>query len=140
MDANEVLRKFQEFDKDKNGFVSVCEAETILKKELGFTAESTRKLVEQYDKNNDGRLSYEEFIWFYWRVKERKDDLVEKFKKIDKDGSQTICFEEARQVLKDSDFSDEDIKHLFALHDTNQDGVLQFEEFLQFWQNIERVK
>lgn len=38
MDANEVLRKFQEFDKDKNGFVSVCEAETILKKELGFTA------------------------------------------------------------------------------------------------------
>lgn len=91
--------------------------------------------------------AYSLFIRINWIVRVlfvdniyRKDDLVEKFKKIDKDGSQTICFEEARQVLKDSDFSDEDIKHLFALHDTNQDGVLQFEEFLQFWQNIERAK
>lgn len=37
MNANEVIRKFQEYDKDKNGYVSVAEAQQILEKELGFT-------------------------------------------------------------------------------------------------------
>lgn len=68
----------------------------------------------------------------------RKNDLIEKFQLMDKDGSQSISFDEAKCVLKDYNFSDEDVKNLFNLHDTNKDGVLQFGEFLRFWQNVEK--
>ena len=63
----DVRRKFQDYDKDGNGVVSLEEAHDILRKELAFTPAQTAELVKKYDKNGDGQLSYEEFIRFYGR-------------------------------------------------------------------------
>ena len=65
----EIRRKFQEFDVDGNGYVTAHEAHDILRKELAFTPEQSIKLVQRYDKNGDGQLSYEEFAKFYAKVK-----------------------------------------------------------------------
>ena len=65
----DIRRKFMEYDGDGNGVVTVNEAHDILKKELGFTHKQSEELVKRYDKNNDGKLSYEEFIEFYSKVR-----------------------------------------------------------------------
>ena len=60
---------FMEYDKDGNGFVSAEEAHEILQRELAFNHEQSVQLVQRYDKNGDGQLSYEEFVKFYSKVK-----------------------------------------------------------------------
>ena len=63
--------KFQQFDADANGLISRHEAHHVLKDELGFTESQTLNLIAQFDVNADGYLSYEEFIGFYLKVKDR---------------------------------------------------------------------
>lgn len=65
----EIRRKFSEFDEDGSGSVSATEAHQILQKELAFTPAQSAELVARYDKNNDGQLSFEEFVAFYSTVK-----------------------------------------------------------------------
>lgn len=65
----EIRRKFSEFDEDGSGSVSATEAHQILQKELAFTPAQSAELVARYDKNNDGQLSFEEFVAFYSKVK-----------------------------------------------------------------------
>ena len=60
-----------EYDRDGNGFISPDEACIVLSRELGFTPDKSRQLMQQFDKNHDGFLSYDEFIGFYMKVKEK---------------------------------------------------------------------
>ena len=66
-----VRHKFQEYDKDGNGVVTMEEAHNILRKELGFSPQQSIELVRRYDKNGDGHLSYEEFVNFYEKVRSK---------------------------------------------------------------------
>lgn len=54
---------FQACDADKNGYITRDELKNILK-EYGFygTDEEISWLIDRYDKNHDGRISYSEFI------------------------------------------------------------------------------
>lgn len=54
---------FSACDQDRNGFITREEFKNILK-EYGFyaTENEVRWLVDRYDRNNDGRISYAEFI------------------------------------------------------------------------------
>ena len=49
--------------------MTVPEAHDVLKRELGFGPEQSQELLNRYDKNGDGQLSYEEFVKFYTKVK-----------------------------------------------------------------------
>ena len=49
--------------------VTLEEAYTLLSRELGFTPKKTQLLLQEFDVNHDGRLSYEEFVGFYGKVK-----------------------------------------------------------------------
>ncbi len=65
------MSKFREFDRDGNGFITLNEAQLVLARDLGFTADRTRGMVSQFDVNHDGRLSYNEFVAFYCKVEEK---------------------------------------------------------------------
>ena len=67
----EFRRKFREYDADGNGFVSFEEAAAVLSRELGFGAEQTHSMLAQFDSNHDGKLSYDEFIGFYAKIKDK---------------------------------------------------------------------
>ena len=54
---------FDEFDKDKNGSVSVDEARPILRK-LGLSDVDIEALIRKHDTNKDGELQYNEFVSF----------------------------------------------------------------------------
>lgn len=128
----DIRRKFQEFDQDGNGLVSLDEAHDILRKELAFTPVQTEELVKRYDKNGDGHLSYEEFVRFYGKVTSKAAQIKAMFHEFDKDGSGSISVEEARHMLKKLDIPDDEVRTLVALHDKNNDGELQYEEFITF--------
>merc|ERR1712018_1057923 len=90
-------------------------------------------MLSQCDYNNDGKLSYHEFAGFYDKVKSRKSAIDQAFRQYDKDGKGYITFQDARKILGGMGFSERDVLRIFHNHDTNRDGLLQYDEFQQFW-------
>ena len=68
---DEIKQTFEKYDADGNGYISYREAHEILHEELGFDETKTANMIRTYDRNGDNRLSYEEFIWFYWKIQEK---------------------------------------------------------------------
>ena len=64
---------------------------------------------------------------------DRKEELQKMFRSFDTDGDNSISLDEAKLLLRDFRFSDVEIRDLMRLHDSNQDGRLQYEEFVHFW-------
>jgi len=62
------------------------------------------------------------------------------FLKYDVDGSNSISFSEFRDLCSDFGYllSDQELEMAIKLLDTNGDNVLQYEEFVKFWNNDER--
>ncbi|KAK4474507.1 hypothetical protein MN116_001655 [Schistosoma mekongi] len=60
------LRKvFREMDRNKNGTISKDELKVFMKRDCNFIFPSqVEHWVNEYDKNRDGSLNYEEFIGF----------------------------------------------------------------------------
>ena len=69
----------------------------------------------------------------HFKLIHRKNELQKIFERFDQDNNKTISFEEARIVLKDYQFTEDEIHRLFELHDRNHDGVLNYAEFVHFW-------
>ena len=69
VEEDEVIRAFQTFDKDGNGWLSCAEFKHILCN-LGdkFSLEETNEIFKEADLNHDGKLDYREFVQF-WRTK-----------------------------------------------------------------------
>jgi Ca2+-binding EF-hand superfamily protein len=129
----EIRHKFQEFDRDCNGYISREEAYGVLFRELGFDREKSNSLINQFDINADGQLSYEEFIGFYMKVRERKDAIDVAFRQFDRDNKGYVSMGDAKRILKGQLFSDAEVEAIVRAHDTNHDGKLQYEEFVHFW-------
>ena len=55
------------------------------------------------------------------------------FRKFDKDANNSISFDEAKVILAGFEFSDTEIQDMITIHDTNKDGLLQYDEFVNFW-------
>ena len=68
---SEIFRVFTEYDKDRNGFISLSEAHQVLQDEVGFRPQQTTDLLRLCDKNSDGKLSFNEFVQFYFKVQEK---------------------------------------------------------------------
>lgn len=66
-----IFEEFQKYDKDRNGYVSLEEATEVLNTKLGFPPDKTKKMLEKCDRNGDNRLSYDEFVEFYFRVEQK---------------------------------------------------------------------
>lgn len=67
--SSEAIRSaFEETDMDKSGYISLLEAQSLLKKKFNFPPDQTRRLMQACDRNHDGELSYNEFVDFYEAV------------------------------------------------------------------------
>lgn len=68
-EEEEVIRAFQTFDKDRNGYLSCAEFKHILVN-LGdrFTEAEVEEIFREADLNGDGKLEYREFVEF-WKDK-----------------------------------------------------------------------
>jgi Ca2+-binding EF-hand superfamily protein len=156
-----MTRIFKKVDKDKSGKLTLKEFEAAMAS-LCFTGVKTQlaKLFERYDEEDDGTVSYEEFIKRVLGINNNpKGDalsrsLIERvraqiiarggangirtigriFRIMDDNGSKTLNYEEFRLGLGDMgvrNIPDEDFQRLCKIFDKNNDGNIGFDEFLR---------
>ncbi len=96
--------------------------------------------MEMIDTNQNGLIDYTEFIaaclQSYNYLKE--NHLKAAFQYFDKDGSGTISKDELRQVLANDEcmLQDKDIENLLNGVDANDDGEVDYQEFISMMNKI----
>lgn len=124
---------------DENGNGSIDKQELVKGLRclgLNPTNSDIKELLDKFDRNNDDALNLSEFAELYIEYTQKnssvEEDLAEQFKKLDVDGSGYIDIEELRKVLSHGDekLSDEEIQEVVNEFDTNGDGKITLEEFI----------
>ena len=65
LNKKDLKRAFSKFDKDNNGLLDLYELTKGIQLFLNGVKESqVQQLVQKYDKNGDGKISYDEFLYF----------------------------------------------------------------------------
>lgn len=149
-------RVFSAADSDGNGVLDVAEVETLLSN-TGFklTPEQVQQVISLADTNQDGVLSYEEFVPVMVAAlqtqhlnpdKYTPEQLSAYFTKIfsaaDVNGDGVLDQAEVEFLLSNTGFkfSPSQVAELVAAADTNQDGVLSYTEFVPLMLEVLRGK
>ena len=139
----EYKEAFDMFDKNKKGTISDTDITKIMKN-FGYPMKKSeaQKLVAEIDNNGDGELDFEEFVTLMQKsiqyIDETDEDLVLRaFKSFDKDHDGKITNYEFRYILSQLGdmFTDEEVDTLFKECDLDNDGILVYQDFINFWRN-----
>ena len=148
---------FKAYDKDNSGYISSSEWSDALNKMSGESLSKNQAKeifkLEKYDLNNDGKLSFEEFVsYIHNTTAELSEDQKEKLKSLFPDSIDTktffeslgmhLTYEELDQINNSLDKEDSDkdtleynfenmCKALFKFTDKNHDGFISARE-MQF--------
>ncbi|KAL4237937.1 calmodulin-like 3 [Mactra antiquata] len=128
---------FDIFDEDHNGTICATELRSAMKL-LGddLSEEEVKKLIEAEDMDGDGStLNFEEFQRFLSKrqPKTPEDKMKRIFKICDRDGNGSITAEELRSTMKrlGLKITEEDFQNLLAKADTDNDGEINYDEFVK---------
>ena len=139
----EYKEAFDMFDKDKSGTISAVEITKIMKN-FGnpVSKKEVDRMIAEIDTTGDGELDFEEFVTLMQRnisyIEESEEDLVLRaFKSFDKDHDGKITNYEFRYILTQlgDKFTDEECDTLFKECDLDNDGILVYQDFINFWRN-----
>ena len=132
----EIKAKFAIFDADNSGQINAAELATVLRAVgLNPTEHHVQELLEEYDADDSGALSFAEFARLYVEELESVEEADKLFKNafqfFDKDGNGEISLVEFREVLTQlgDPMGDDEVSLFFKLVDRNNDGKLQYDEF-----------
>lgn len=136
---DEYKEAFDMFDKDHSGTISVDEIAKIMKN-FGnpLSKDEIREMIKDIDTSGDGELDFDEFVTLMQRqevVEDDDDEVLRAFKSFDKDQNGYITNNEFRYILTKlgERFTDQEVDTLFRECDLNDDGRLNYEEFIEFW-------
>ena len=137
----EYKEAFDMFDIDKSGTLSVNEIVKIMKN-FGYTIKKSeaKKMIDEIDVSGDGELDFEEFVTLMEKQTQYVDisdeELVLRaFKSFDKNNDGKITNYEFKYILTQmgQTISDEDFKLLFEQCNLDEEGILNYEDFINFW-------
>ncbi|XP_074095948.1 uncharacterized protein LOC141525375 [Cotesia typhae] len=133
----DIKEAFDLFDKDGTGIIASKELKIVLRA-LGFEykREELKKLTSKVDPDNEGVISYEDFLHLVAEKMSEKDDTQEvmrAFKLFDDDGTGKITFKNLKRVAKElgETLTDEEIQEMIDEADRDGDGAISPEEFLR---------
>ena len=143
----EVLSEYREifdsYDINKNGKIERKEMKIILKK-LGKngTQEEIDEIWRAMNKiDSDSTISFDDFIEFINRFNLTKnsmstDDIINAFEIFDRNHDGTISINEFKHILMDlgQKLSEKEVEEIIQDIDFNEDGKLNYREFVEFWQ------
>uniref|UniRef100_A0A4W5P583 Solute carrier family 25 member 24, like n=1 Tax=Hucho hucho TaxID=62062 RepID=A0A4W5P583_9TELE len=120
---------FVKLDKNNDGSISVEELHNEMKK-TGIMAADQKTVVNNYDRNNDGRLDYTEFL-SYMRDREKKWRIH--FMALDKNKCGVIGQEEIIDLFKELgvNISKPNAKRIIQMMDEDSSMTVDWGEFLQ---------
>ena len=137
----EYKEAFDMFDKDGGGTISANEIVKIMKN-FGYPIKKSeaQKMISDIDDNGDGEIDFEEFVTLMEKqinfVEETDEELVLRaFKSFDKDHDGKITNYEFKYILTQmgDKFSEQELNELFTECDLDINGVLDYQEFINFW-------
>ena len=139
IDENEILdlkKIFEAFNLSKDGQITIDELEIGLKK-LKYTPADRNQLVNLFnniDVDKNRRIDYTEFLAATLPKEKylKKERLLEAFCAFNKDNNGNITKNAIMEILRVDKSREKEIELYIKDADKNQDGVIDFEEFLNF--------
>uniref|UniRef100_A0A7S0ZCW8 EF-hand domain-containing protein n=1 Tax=Timspurckia oligopyrenoides TaxID=708627 RepID=A0A7S0ZCW8_9RHOD len=143
----EALRNFElafrAFDPDSSGTIDKTELAVVLRA-LGDDVQESEveEIIKEFDTDGKGALTFSELLTLIIR---RYDDdrfkvsVEDTFRIFDRDGSGGVSKKELHDVFKNigADITWEETEVMLEEADTNKDGEVDFEEFLQIYAKVE---
>lgn len=136
---DEYKEAFDMFDKDHSGTISIDEIAKIMKN-FGnpMSKDDIKEMIKDIDTSGDGELDFDEFVTLMQRqevVEDDDDEVLRAFQSFDKDQNGYITNTEFRYILTKlgERFTDQEVDTLFRECDLDDDGRLNYEEFIEFW-------
>lgn len=122
---------FRNLDRNKDGYITFKELRKSLKGRM--SDDQIQGLIDNIDTDNNGVISYTEFISATVTSYLVDESRLEKaFKAFDRDGNGQITMDELKQLFinegEDVE-ADEAVKKIIEEIDANGDGMIDFEEF-----------
>ncbi|XP_058611103.1 solute carrier family 25 member 24, like isoform X2 [Onychostoma macrolepis] len=122
---------FDKLDKNKDGFISTEELQSEMRR-IGVepVCEKVQAIMSSYDQNEDGRLSYQEFL-IYMMDKEKKWKID--FHALDRNKCGAIGLEDIMYLFKELGLviSKPNAKRIIQMMDEDNSMTVDWEEFLQ---------
>ena len=139
----EYKEAFDMFDKSHKGTISADDIIKIMKN-FGYpiSRKEVERMVAEIDTSGDGEIDFEEFVTLMQKhiqyIEESDEDAVLRaFRSFDKDLDGKITNYEFRYILSQLGdmFTDEECDTLFKECDLDNDGILVYQDFINFWKN-----
>ena len=125
---------FKAFDKNNDGQIGYNEFEQGLIQSGDFKEDEIKSYFKAVDTDKNGKIDYTEFLAATLEQKTflKEERLFEAFSALDKDHNGKITKDELMSVLKLEPTDDQYVAELIKNADKNNDGVVDYKEFLEF--------
>merc|ERR1712159_482603 len=139
-EIDEINEAFSLFDADNSGMIDATELKSAMEA-LGFKPkrEEIKKMLADIDKDGNGTIEASEFMELMtqkYSDKDAKDDIIKAFGLFDDDGTGKITMKNLKRVAQElgESLSDEELKEMLVLGDTDGDGEINQDEFIKIMQ------
>lgn len=126
---------FESFDRDQSKSIDASELANLLRvKGLKPSDNEVQDILKKFDKDNSGKIEFEEFIEAYKEMKKcplNNEDVVKAFNFFDADKSGFLDINEFKYFLckRGEKLSEEEVEKFFKNFDKNKDGKISLDEF-----------
>lgn len=137
-EIKELKEIFNTLDTNQDGTLTIEEVKTGISKLKDGKDINLEELFYSIDTDGSGVINYTEFLaaTIDQNVYLKEERLYEAFKALDKDNSGKISSEEVRSIMQ-GDIDDQKLKELIKIYDTNNDGEIDYNEFIMMMSKTE---